>query len=190
MNTFNTLAVSAVLALSLSGTAQAQAITKGEYELQQDHIEKIHDAEKAKCKKLMGNPRDVCIAEADAKEKVAQADLKAAYKNTAKERLAAAKVKAKADFDVAKERCDAQKGDAKSLCVSRAKAEQDRAMADIEAQKDITEARKDISKAREEAREEKNEATYEAEIEKCDSLAGDAKDSCQASVKQRFKGRS
>lgn len=186
MNTLHTLALTGLLALLLTGTAHAQAITEADYDLQKDHIEKVHDAEKAKCKKLMGNHRDVCIAEADAKESIAQADLKAAYKNTAKERLAAAKVKAKANFDVAKERCDDQKGDAKSLCISQAKAERDRAMADIEAQKDINEARKDIREAKQKAREEKGEATYEAEIKKCESLAGDAKDSCQASVKHRF----
>lgn len=186
MNTLNTLTISGLLALLLAGPAHAQAITEADYELQQDHLAKTHDADKAKCKNLMGNQRDVCKAEADAKEDVAQADLKAAYKNTAKERLAAAKVLAKADFDVAKERCDDQKGDAKSFCVSQAKAERDRALADVEAKQDTHEARKKISAAKQEAGEENIDATFAAEIKKCDSLAGDAKDTCQAHVKQRF----
>lgn len=95
-------------------------------------------------------------------------------------------MRAKAEFDVDKERCDDQKGDAKSLCVTQAEAKRDRALADVEAKKEMYEARKDINEAKKDAREEKLDVTFEAEMKKCDSYAGDAKDACEVSVKQRF----
>ncbi|MEZ0270789.1 MAG: hypothetical protein ACAH18_01725 [Methylophilaceae bacterium] len=178
--------ISMLMAAPVYAQAISQAITKEDYKLQKDNIEKTHDADKAKCKKLMGNQRDVCVVEADAKEDVAKAELEAAYKNTGKERIAAAKVRAKAAFDVDKERCDDQKGDAKSLCVTQAEAKRDRALADVEARKEVYKAHKDINEAQKDAREEKMDATYEAEMKKCDSYAGDAKDACEVKVKQRF----
>lgn len=178
--------ISMLMAAPVYAQAISQAITKEDYKLQKDNIEKTHDADKAKCKKLMGNQRDVCVVEAAAKEDVAKAELEAAYKNTGKERIAAAKVRAKAAFDVDKERCDDQKGDAKSLCVTQAEAKRDRALADVEAQKEVYKAHKDINEAKKDAREEKMDATYEAEMKKCDSYAGDAKDTCEVKVKQRF----
>ena len=186
MNTIQKVLIPGLISMLMAAPVYAQTITKEEYKLQKDNIEKTHDADKAKCKNLMGNKRDVCVAEANAKENIAQAELEAAYKNTGKERIAAAKTRAKAEFDVDKERCDDQKGDAKSLCVTQAEAKRDRALADVEAKKETYEARKDISEARKDAREEKMDVTYEAEMKKCDSYAGDAKDACEVRVKQRF----
>jgi hypothetical protein len=190
MNTIQKMLIPGLISMLMAAPVYAQAIsqamTKEDYKLQKDNIEKTHDADKAKCKNLMGNKRDVCIAEANAKEDIAQAELEAAYKNTGKERIAAAKVRAKAEFDVDKERCDDQKGDAKSLCVTQAEAKRDRALADVEAKKEMYKAQKDINEAKKDAREEKIDATLEAEMKKCDSFAGDVKDSCEAKVKQRF----
>jgi len=187
MNILRKLAMPGLLCMLIAMPLQAQTITKADFKLQKDNISKTHDAEKAKCKTLMGNKRDVCIAEADAKKNIAQAELEAAYKDTGKERIAAAKVRAKADFEVAKERCDDQKGDAKSLCVTQAEATRDRTLADIEARKETYEARKEIGEARKEAQEKKLDASFEAEMKKCDSLAGDAKDACQVKVRSHFK---
>ena len=185
MNTIRNLTLTCLLGMLFALPAQAQ-ITTSDYKLQKDNISKTHDAEKEKCKGQMGNQRDVCIAEADAKEEIAKADLEAAYKDTSKTHINAAKVKAKANFKVAKERCDDQTGDAKSICVKKAEADRDSALADVGPMKETYKARKDIGKAREEAREEKMDANYELEMKKCDSYAGDAKDSCQTRVKQRF----
>ena len=190
MNTIQKMLISGLISMLMAAPVYAQAIsqaiTKEDYKLQKDHIEKTHDADKAKCKNLMGNKRDICVVEADAKEDIAQAELEAAYKNTGKERIAAAKVRAKAEFDVDKQRCDDHKGDAKSLCVTQAEAKRDRALADIEARKETYKAQQDINKARKDAREEKMDVTFEAEMKKCDSYAGDVKDACEARVKQRF----
>ena len=95
MNTIYKLLIPGLISMLMAAPAYAQAITKEDYKLQKDNIAKTHDADKAKCKSLMGNKRDVCLTEADAKEEIAQAELEAAYKNTGKERIAAAKVRAK-----------------------------------------------------------------------------------------------
>ena len=44
-----------------------------------------------------------------------------------------AEERAELNYEVAKEKCDAQKGDAKSACVNQAKADHDRAKADMKA---------------------------------------------------------
>ena len=43
-----------------------------------------------------------------------------------------------------------------------------------------------LAAPRAKAQEEKNEVTFDAEIKRCDSFAGDARDACEARVKQRF----
>lgn len=186
MNTIFKTMVPAALCLLFATSLQAAPITKTEYKLQKDNISQTHEVDKDRCKSLAGNKHDVCVAEANAKRDIAKAELEAAYKNSGKERLNAAKVRADAEFDVAKERCDEHKGDAKSLCVTQAEAAHDRSLADIKAGKVTLDARQDINKARKEAAEDKMDASYKAEMERCDSLGGDAKDSCQLRVKQQF----
>lgn len=186
MNTIHTLTISGLLFLLMAGPVQAQPISKADYELEKTKISKAYDVDKAQCKELSGNRKDVCIEEAKAKESIAKAELEAQYKDTGKARINAAQEKVNANYNVAKERCDDLAGDAKSLCVTKAKAERDRGLADVKANKKMYEARKDISEAKEKATEEKREADYDVDIKKCDQLAGDAKDSCQDNVKKRY----
>jgi hypothetical protein len=180
------MCAAALFCLLAAGQAQATPITKADYKLQKDHIEKVHDAETEKCKSLMGNKRNVCMAEADAKQESGKADLEAAYKDTTQAHLNAAKVRAKTDFKVAKERCDDQAGDAKSLCVTQAEAARDKALADIEEKKDNHDALKKIGEAHSEAGKKKMESNYEVEMKRCDSYAGDAKDACQDRAKRLY----
>ena len=54
------------------------------------------------------------------------------------------------------------------------------------AKKELEKARKEIKEARDEAAETKREADYKVAQERCDGLAGSAKDACQASAKARY----
>lgn len=175
-----------MLFLLMAGPVQAQPISKANYELEKTRISKAYDADKAQCKNLSGNKKDVCMEETRAKEGIARAELDAQYKNTSIARIDAAKKKIKANYNVAKERCDDLAGDAKSLCLTEAKAERDRGLADVEANKKTYEATQDIGEAKAKAKEEKAEANYDVDYKKCDQLAGDAKDACQDNVKKRY----
>lgn len=186
MNNIHMLTASSMFLMLMAGPVHAMSISKTDYDMEKTRISKTYDADKAQCKELSGNKKDVCIEEAKAKESIAKAELEAQYKDTGKARIDAAQEKVNANYNVAKERCDDLAGDAKSLCVIKAKAERDRGLADVKANKKTYEARKDISEAKEKATEERREANYDVDIKKCDQLAGDAKDACQDNVKKRY----
>jgi len=77
----------------------------------------------------------VCMKEAKGNEDVAKAELEAQYKPSAAHTKKVAEEKADMTYNVAKEKCDDQQGDAKKACVDSAKAEHDKAKADMKAMK-------------------------------------------------------
>lgn len=173
-----TVFVAGVLALC-GGVRAADNLPSAEYKAMKERIGADYKADKAACDAMSGNAKDVCGKEAEAKEKVAKAELE--YRNTGKPKDAEklAMVKAETSYEVAKERCDDKSGNDKDVCVKEAKAAETRAKADAKAARKTGEARKD-------AMEDKREANYEAAAEKCDAMSGDAKSQCVASAKARF----
>ncbi|MHB1359654.1 MAG: hypothetical protein ACYCWC_08755 [Rhodocyclaceae bacterium] len=150
---------------------------------------------------VFGNPKDICVADAKGKEKVAKAELEAGYKPSNKATYEVSVAKAEADYAVAKERCDDLAGNAKDVCVKEAKAAETTAKANAKAQmktaaanvtakEKTAEARSDASKkatdAREDATADKRDAEYAVAKEKCDTFSGDAKDQCLNQAKARF----
>jgi hypothetical protein len=115
----------------------------------------------------------------EAKEKVALAEIECCYTGKAADRTTVLVAKAKSAYAVAKERCDDQAGNAKDVCVKEAKAVQVKALADAKLGKEIREAKKD-------AATDKLGSDHKVAIEKCDALAGDAKNSCIAAAKAKF----
>ena len=97
---------------------------------------------------------------------------------------------AQANYNVAIEKCDDLAGNRKDVCVKEAKAglvkgkanaKVDRVAADTNraAATKQAEARKDASA-------DKRDAEYKVAIEKCDALAGPAKDACVSNAKAQF----
>ena len=76
---------------------------------------------KEKCDDKAGNAKDVCVKEAKAVEVKALADAKMG-KQIGEAKMDAAQEKRDADYKVAAEKCDAMAGDAKTSCMSMAKA--------------------------------------------------------------------
>ena len=74
------------------------------------------------CNSMSGNTKDICVAEAKGREKVAKAELEAQKKNTDKARQEVLITKAEAEYDIAKERCDDRSGNDKDVCRKDAKA--------------------------------------------------------------------
>lgn len=200
MNTLvNTLALA--ISLSFSAGAIAQDLSKSDYKAGKNKIEAEYKLGKAACASLSGNPKDICVLEAKGKERVGLADLEARYKPTSKNLYQAQVAKAEADYAVANERCDDLAGNAKDVCVKEAKAAATTAKADAEAQmktRDATavaddkanqahnKASEQTADARKDAAAAKLEADYKVAKEKCDSLAGNAKDMCLKKAKVDF----
>lgn len=181
METCITSARPALLLGVLLGCSSAFAanMDKAAYDKSETQINTEYKQDKAACDSLNGNRKDVCQEKAEAKEKVALAEL--TYNHTGKpadaEKLA--KVRADTDYEVAKETCDDGTGNAKDVCMQQAKTNHVKALADIKVSEKS-------GKAMADAQDEKRDADYKLAAEKCDSLAGDAKDSCVKTAKSRF----
>ncbi|WP_284620183.1 hypothetical protein [Aquabacterium humicola] len=101
--------------------APAAKLTKDQVKAEKDRIEEAYKADKKACDGMKSNAKDVCQAEAKAKEKVAKADLKYRETGDAKDAAKLAEVKAETEYDVAKEKCEDLKGSAQSDCKKQAK---------------------------------------------------------------------
>ena len=124
------------LGLATAGTAFAEdRMTRDAYKAEKERIEADYKAAKEACNKLSGNAEDVCKAQAKADYRIAEADLDAKNKGTAKARADARIVRAEAQYDVAKEKCDDLAGNAKDVCVKDAKAAELKAKADAKAER-------------------------------------------------------
>ena len=170
------LLVTALLSFSV---AHAATLSKAEYKAEKTRISADYKVDKKACDAFKDNAKDVCVEEAKAKEKVARAELEYSYTGKATDQTKVLEAQAKSAYAVAKEKCDDQAGNAKDVCVKEAKALEVKALADAKLGKQIGEAKKDAAL-------DKSDANYKVAIEKCDSLAGDAKTSCVAAAKAQF----
>jgi hypothetical protein len=131
-------AIAIAIGLAFGAGASAQNMSKAEYKSGKDGIAADYKSAKAACAPLSGSRRDgsrgkiqrqICEAEAKGKEDVAKAELEARYSPSTQNRNAVNVAKAKADYSVAKQRCEAA-DHVKQVCMEEAKAAETRAMAD------------------------------------------------------------
>jgi hypothetical protein len=175
------LAVAGICGGSAASAAgvDAKAEAKAAYGAAKDAAQANFKVERAKCDALAGNAKDVCVAEAKADRVHAEASAEAQYKNTLRAYTKARIKIADANHEVDKTRCAALAGNDKDVCVKRADSTYVAAKADAKADKKVIEARSN-------AREDKRIAEYKVASEKCDALAGTAKDHCVSAAKAQF----
>jgi hypothetical protein len=174
----------------MAAAKPAAPISKDAYDTIVKNADMQYKTEKDACASRSGNAKDICMAEASGKEKIAKADAEAAYKNTPKLREDARVTRAEATYNVAKEKCDELSGNPKDVCVKEASAVLVKAKADAKVDRVAAETRLDAdtrqADARNEATKNKRDADYRVAIEKCDALAGTAKDSCVSGAKVQY----
>lgn len=168
------LFVSAMLLTPLA--AQAAPPTKAEYASAKTAISEDYKADKTACASFKDNAKDICMEEAKAKEKTARAELEFRASGKPADGTKVKVVKADGAYEVAKERCDDLRDNAKDVCNKEAKAAHVAALAAAKNAKASAEDRA-------EAKEDVNEAKYKAAAEKCDPLSGDAKSACIQAAK-------
>ena len=165
-------------------------ITKDAYDVAIKNADTQYKTDKDACSTRSGNARDICLAEATGREKIAKADAEAAYQNTPKARESARVARAEATYNVAKEKCDELAGNPKDVCVKEADAALVRAKADAKVDRVAADTRQDAATkqadARKDANADKRDADYKVAIEKCDALAGPAKDACVSNAKVQY----
>ena len=143
MNKLYTTAIAAAITLAFStGALAAQGMSKDEYKAGNDRIAAEFKSAKAACDSLSANAKDVCMAEAKGKQKVAKAELEASNQPSDRTHYAVSIAKAQADYSVAKEKCDDKAAGDKKTCVKEAKAAEARAKADAKAQMKTADAGK------------------------------------------------
>ena len=143
MNELNIAAIAAAIALAFSaGALAAQGMAKDEYKAGKDKIAAEYKSATAGCGSLSANAKDVCLAQAKGKQKLASAELEASNKPSDKTRYAVTIAKAEANYAVAKEKCDDKAGNDKQVCLKEAKAAETRAKADAKAQMEAADASK------------------------------------------------
>jgi len=184
------VALLAAAGIAFAGGAGAQTMDKNARDQAIKAAEAQYKTDKDSCKSMSGNAKDICMQEAKGKEKIATADAKAAYENTPKARENARLARAEAQYNVAKEKCDDMKGNDKDVCVKEAKAQYTKAKADAKVDRVAADtsqnAMKKTAEARKDAAEDKRDAEYKVAVEKCDSLAGNAKDTCVRDAKAKY----
>jgi len=175
---------------SMAQMAPTAPMSKANYTQAMKDADAQYKTAKSACASLSGNAKDICAAEAKGKHNVAKAETEAAYKHTPKARESARVAHVQATYDVAIQRCDDLAGNTKDVCVKEAKAalvkgksdaKVDRVAADTNREAVTTQA-----EARKDASADKREAEYKVAIEKCDALAGAAKDACVSAAKSKY----
>src|SRR6266513_4736948 len=198
------IAVFVTAALSLGGcetqrdtrTAIAQPaappvpISKEAYDTAVRNAETQYKIDKDACSTRSGNAKDICLAEASGKEKIAKADAEAGYKSTPKAREDSRVARAEATYNVAKQKCNELSGNSKDVCVKEANATMVKAKADAKVEQVAADTKEDSAMkqadARRQAAEQKRDAEYKVAIEKCDALTGAAKSTCVSDAKLRY----
>jgi hypothetical protein len=171
-------------------TAPVAPITKDAYDVAIKNAETQFRIDKDACSSRTSNAKDICLAEANGKEKVAKADAGAAYNNTPKSREDARVTRAEATHNVAKEKCDEVAGNPKDVCVKEADAALVKARADAKVDRVAADTQQESATkqadARKQATEEKRDADYKVAIEKCDAFSSVAKNTCVNNAKVQY----
>ena len=189
------LFVTAGLGFAGAGAAQMNSpmtapMSKASYTQAVKDADAQYKIDKDACSSLSGNAKDICVAEAKGKDNVAKAEAEAAYKHTPKARENARIAHAQANYDVAIEKCDDLAGNRKDVCVKEAKAELVKGKANAKVDRVAADTRHEAAtkqaEARKDANADKRDADYKVAIEKCDALAGAAKDACVSNAKAQY----
>lgn len=187
------LAIALVPGLTPSSGAVAQPMSQNQFKAARSELEVKYNTGRKNCASRSGTVHELCIATAEGNDKIARASLDERYKPSARNRFALAQAKAEAAYGVAKVHCYEQEGNAKDVCLKRAKADQTTAFADAKAQLAeqvaIAEANEKASAARRQANEDKRAANLALAWEKCNSYADAAKDKCLEAASRRFGRR-
>jgi hypothetical protein len=180
MTLFKPSLIAATLFCATSAIASTTTpLNREVYSMARDDIQALYKAERDACKSLSGNAKDICVETAKGREKVALAHLEFQRSGKPADRASLAKAQLEARYEIAKERCDDLSGNAKDACQVQARSERDKAMADMKAAKEIAEIRS-------EQQVSKDRADFAMAQEKCNSLSGARKDSCEAAARARY----
>lgn len=189
------------LLMALGLAAHSADMSRDDYRKGKSDLAAQLKVDKAACDAMQANAKDVCLEEAKGREKVALAELEARYQPSAKRDRDVRLARAKADYQVAKEKCDDLAGNAKDVCRKEAEAGYTSAKAQAQMKEETAEnnqkameksrdaqatAAEKNAQASKAASDDMRDAQYKAAAEKCDSMSGDAKSRCMTDAKTKY----
>jgi hypothetical protein len=176
-------------ACTVAGGAQAAQPARTEYRLDHERAQAAYKLESDSCKKLQGNPRQVCRIEARSNFNIAKAEIDARHKHSPANQDNVKLSKAEGAYEVALAKCGSFTGNAKDVCKADAKANL------VVARSEAKLSRASVDKGmyshravseRREAREDTADALFTAAKERCDALSSQAKANCVGDAKRRY----
>jgi len=169
------------------------AITPIEYKEVRQRIDTEHNSAQMHCNTLVGNARAVCKKEAKARAKVAEAELLYQANASDQHKHNLAKVKENTSYNVAREKCNGLKGNAKDICikdvkVAHVKAVEAMRVEDALKEENVTSDKKSVDILYAKIHEKRNvrKAEYQAACARCNSYAGDIRGKCIADAKRLY----
>jgi hypothetical protein len=111
-----------------AASQEALVLSKEAYQATKKKIAAQHEADQKACARVKGAAKDVCKAQAEGRQKADLARLEARYQRSPDAVEEARIVTAEANYDVAREQCEALKRRARSKCVKEAKAAREAAI--------------------------------------------------------------
>jgi len=173
-----TLLATAVGASFAAAPAQAQTKDSAGY---RDAVQKVsadYKTASAKCDAMKGNDKDICMAEAKLARARGESQAVAQHENSESARSHAREKVADADYDLAKEKCDARSGADKDSCVDNAKSVHTAALADAKAGRDGSPALGASGSGRLIATTDTKDPAKAAAVAKCQQATGGATAGC------------
>jgi hypothetical protein len=123
------IGIAAAVAVVTCGGATAAVMTKEEYKAGKAQVAAQYVADRQKCGAHLGNAAELCVARARGEQKVAKAELEAAYKPSPKTQYDAAIARAQVAYEAAKKECGSKDGVMRKGCLKDAKAAENQARA-------------------------------------------------------------
>lgn len=127
------ITLATIASLLAGGPLLAAGMSKEDYQAARKRLAAEAEAERQKCGVRYGTALDYCVAKARGDERVARAELEAAYKPSPKTDYDAAIARANRDEAVTKAECEEKPRDLRKACVKDAKAAAERARAEARA---------------------------------------------------------
>jgi hypothetical protein len=182
--------IAAAAALAFCAAATGQVLSRSDYQAREQAIVDLARSDAAACAALTGQPEAVCLAEAQAVERIARADLAARYRPSAKARHHALVVAADSRHAVARVRCQEHSGVARNTCIAAAttqrKVARDAARALLNTAEANARASAQSDEDREEASSDTFAARYAAARQQCDVYVDRLKDLCLSQTRAHF----
>lgn len=118
------LLLAGLLAAATAVHAESGRLSDAERDAMQQRIEATAKSDREACEPLHGNKQDVCELQAKWRERIARAELEFRHSGSDADRANVVDVKAEAEFEIERERCEDRPANSQEACKRQAQTRQ------------------------------------------------------------------